>query len=591
MGKWIRWQGVIGFAVVVGLLAAIWFLVVDRVVKTAIERGGTAVVGAKVELDDADVSLMPLGLTLTRLQVTNPDEPMTNAVEIARIAGTMDALNVFRRKVIVEELAVDGMRFNTPRKTSGAIAARPKTEEAPSKAGEMFALPSLQVNDPKAILDKELAQLESLKLVESIRTDIQSEQDAWKKRIAELPDKAKFEEYKKRFESLKSAGKGGIGGILGGVSEAQKLQEDIQRDLNKITGAKKELEQAVASLKNRITDVAKAPLRDVKRLMEKYSLSGAGVANLTRAVFAGPLGDHVDTAFRWHRRLEPFLTRPTEKKAAVEVVKPVRGKGVDVRFKERAPLPDLLVRTARVSLEIPAGAIKGQVKNITPDQPILGAPMTFAFAGEKLQGLDSIKLDGAINRVNPDSPKDTADLRVAGYRLDNLGLGGEAAPVSLKQGLADLDLKALLSGPKVDAKLGSRVRQVQMVVGDKVASGPVGEAIAGALADIKAFSLDATIAGTQEQYDLQLASDIDQVLKKALGKQVQAQAAKLEGQLRTAIQEKVNAQLGELKGNLGGFDALLQELATRANLGQEALHAGAAGAIGGKSGGGFKLPF
>ena len=133
MAKWIRWQGVVAFVVVAGVFAIVWLLLVDMWVERAIERAGTAAVGAKVELDAADLSLMPLGLTLTRLQVTNPDEPMTNAVEIARITGAFDPLELLRRKVIVDAMTVDGVRFNTPRRTSGAIEATPKKKAASSE--------------------------------------------------------------------------------------------------------------------------------------------------------------------------------------------------------------------------------------------------------------------------------------------------------------------------------------------------------------------------------------------------------------------------------------------------------------------------
>lgn len=591
VGKWIRWQGLIAFVVVVGLVAAVWLLLVDTWVKHAIEQAGTAAVGGKVELDAADLSLMPLGLTLTRLQVTNPDEPMTNAVEIARIAGTLDPLQLLRRKVIVEEMTVDGLRLNTPRRTSGAVAERPKKEAAPKADGEGFSLPSVQMNDPKEILAKELDGLQSLKLADSLRTDVQTEKDTWQQQIAALPDKAKLNDYKQRIEGLKSAGKGGLSGVLGGVQEVKKIHEELQQDLDRIKRVKTDLERTVASLKQRAEEVARTPQEDVKRLMEKYSVSGQGLANVTRALFSGPLVDYVQTAVRWHQRLEPFLSRPADRKekAAVEVVTPLRGKGVDVKFAERAPLPDWLIRTSRVSLEIPAGAIAGEVKNLTAEQHVLGAPTTFAFAGDKLKGLDAVSLTGAINRVNRDKPRDTANLRLVAYRLDQVKVGGEKTPITMKGGVADLDVRAALSGPSLEASVASNVRGVQIEAGKELAPGPVGEAIAGALADVKAFRVKAEVTGTQEQFDTRVESDLDDVLKDAVGKQAKAQVAKLEGQLRAAIDEKVTSKLNEVRGNLGGYDALIQDLAGRLNLGQDILKLGVGG-IGGKSGG-FKLPF
>ena len=589
MGKWIRWQGVVAFVVVTGLLAFVWFLLVDTWVQRAIERAGTAAVGAKVELDAADLSLIPLGLTLTRLQVTNPDEPMTNAVEIAKITGTLETLELLRRKVIIDALTVDGMRFNTQRRTSGAIATAPKEKAEPSEGVGGISLPSVEINDPKEILAKELDNLQSLKLAETLQAEVQAEKDKWKQQIASLPDKAKLNEYKQRIEKLKSAGKGGLSGVLGGIQEVKAIQEELRRDLDRIKSVKTGLEQTVSSLKTRVNDVARLPQEDVKRLMEKYSVSGQGLANVTRVLFRGPLADYVQAAVRWHQRLEPFISRPTEQKAKAEVVKPLRGKGVDVRFPERAPLPEWLIRTSRVSLEIPAGAISGEVKNITAEQHVLGAPLTFAFSGQNLKGIDAIKLDGTINRVDRATPQDTAHLKLAAYQLDQLKLGGEQAPISLTQGIADLDVRAALRESSLDAAITSKVRGARIEAGKGLAPGPVGEAIAGALADVKAFQVKADVTGTQNQFDMKVESDLDEVLKQAVGKQAKAQVAKLEGRLRAAIDEKVAPQLVEIRSKLGGFDPLIQDLAGRLNFGQDILKLGADG-LGEKSGG-FKLPF
>ena len=589
MGKWIRWQGVVAFVVVTGLLAFVWFLLVDTWVQRAIERAGTAAVGAKVELDAADLSLIPLGLTLTRLQVTNPDEPMTNAVEIAKITGTLETLELLRRKVIIDAMTVDGMRFNTQRRTSGAIATAPKEKAEPSEGVGGISLPSVEINDPKEILAKELDNLQSLKLAETLQAEVQAEKDKWKQQVASLPDKAKLNEYKQRIEKLKSAGKGGLSGVLGGIQEVKAIQEELRRDLDRIKSVKTGLEQTVSSLKTRVNDVARLPQEDVKRLMEKYSVSGQGLANVTRVLFRGPLADYVQAAVRWHQRLEPFISRPTEQKAKAEVVKPLRGKGVDVRFPERAPLPEWLIRTSRVSLEIPAGAISGEVKNITAEQHVLGAPLTFAFSGQNLKGIDAIKLDGTINRVDRATPQDTAHLKLAAYQLDQLKLGGEQAPISLTQGIADLDVRAALRESSLDAAITSKVRGARIEAGKGLAPGPVGEAIAGALADVKAFQVKADVTGTQNQFDMKVESDLDEVLKQAVGKQAKAQVAKLEGRLRAAIDEKVAPQLVEIRSKLGGFDPLIQDLAGRLNFGQDILKLGADG-LGEKSGG-FKLPF
>jgi uncharacterized protein (TIGR03545 family) len=126
MKKWIRWPGLIGFTVVVAVVVVLWFLFMDSMVRRAIERSGTALVGAEVDLARAHVTLVPLGITLSGLQVMDPAAPATNSLEIARIAFELDSLNLLRRKVIINEMGVEGVRFGTARKRPGTVVKPPE---------------------------------------------------------------------------------------------------------------------------------------------------------------------------------------------------------------------------------------------------------------------------------------------------------------------------------------------------------------------------------------------------------------------------------------------------------------------------------
>ena len=567
--KSVRWQGLIAFVVVLIVVMGVWFLAADSVIKAVIEKTGTHVVGAKVELGAADLSISPFGISLTGLQVTNPDAPMTNAVQVDRMALSVEGAKLFRRKVIVKEMTLAGVRLNTPRKTSGAISRRPSAAPE-SVEREKFTLPDLAIPNVDEILQRE--KLQSLELVKSLKADLQAEKDQWQKRLAELPDKAKLEQYRERMEKVQSAKKGGLVEVLGGAKEAVAVQKEIRGDLDRIKTARKELEQNLASFRKRIDEVAKAPQTDVNRLKEKYALSPNGLTNMSRLVFGGKISKWADTALDWYERLRPVLERVKERKKGGEVVKPVRGKGADVRFKEHEPLPDFLVRIARVSMEIPAGSIKGQIKNITPDQDVLGIPLTYNFSGENLKGLQSVKLNGTLNHVNPSSPKDTANLDIRGYQVADLSLSDSPQlPIALKKASADFNADAVLSGQAVKANLLAGLKSVLISTGVKKDAGPLAKAMASSLSDVKRFNVKADISGTLKDYDMRLSSDLDRVLRNAVGKQVRTQAASLEKELKARISEKVNGPLSELKADLGGLDAVGSELTSRLNMGLDLL--------------------
>lgn len=574
MKRWIRWQGLGAFLSVMIILSIIWLVFIDGFVERMIEKYGTKAVGAKVELAGADLSLFPAGLEFDRLQITNPDKPMTNAVEIDRITLSLDSLNLFRRKIIIEEMALDGLRLGTARKTSGAVVSRPAAPPAVPKkdrkglCGEA-ALPTFEMPDVHEILKKE--QLQSMKLAQSLQEDIETEEEKWQKILVELPGQEKFDEYRNRIQQLKSGTKSRLGALLSASGEVAALQKDLQRDLGRIKQDQQRFDDKVTSLKIRLDQAAKAPLKDVGRLKEKYSISSQGLVNMSRLVFGYQLCGWMQKAIAWYEKLKSVL-EPVEKEEkgerGPEVIKPMRGSGFNVRFKEYAPLPDFLIRRVKTSLRLQGGDLAGQIKNITPDQDILGAPLTFEFSDKKMEGLHAIKIDGAMDRITPSRSKDKINFRLQGYEARDVTVSDKPEwPVTLTNALVDLQLRGVLSGDTITADLTAELRSVSLMAGVQDATSPLARAMGSALSDVSEFTIKADITGTLEEYDMRLTSDLDRVLKETAGKVVQKQAARLEKELKREIFAKVSPPLDQAKVSLGGFDAIGRELTSRLNLG------------------------
>ena len=563
MAKWIRWWGLGAFVVVAAILGCVWIFLVDGWVKYLIEEAGTEAVGAKVELDAADLSLFPAGLKLARLQVTNPKEPMTNAVEIANVNMGLDGLNLLRRKVIVEEMALEGVRLGTPRATSGATQEiSPQEEES-----GVFSidLPSLEIPDVKNILEQE--DLETIRLIETLKADLKREKETWKSRLKELPGKAQLAEFKKRVKNLKKAKKGGLKGILGGVEEVQSLKQDIEKEIASLKGAKKEFEDKVALLRTRFAQIKTAPQRDIQHLKAKYNLSPQGLANMSQTLLGSQIGSWVRQGARWYERAKPFLEGAHAlggSEAGPKVQKPLRGKGLDVHFKEAQPLPDFLIRVTKVSVSLDVGDLAGTVHNITTDQPTLGQPTTFAFSGEQLKGIEFLALEGALNHVVPADSKDQMALQAKGYELTNLVLSKDDKwPVALTSGLGDMKMNVKLEGQALTAHGTGNLRELHLSAGKEGDTNPLTKALSSAVTDISQLSLEAAVKGTLEQHDVTLSSDLDRILQNAAGKMVNELAAKFGAELQSAISAKIAKPMQDLKSNLSGFNKIAEDLTER----------------------------
>jgi len=557
MKKWFGFKGLaVGLGIVV-LLVVIPLMLIDGIIKKNIEKYGTQAVGARVDLAEADLSLVPLGITLTGLEVTNPDSPMNNAVEVATINFGLDILPLLKKRVIIDDMTLARVQFNTPRKTSGAVPGLTPTEE--DKAKERAAsgcggtdMPALELSDVGSILSSE--KLESLDAVKAVKADIAAEQAKWEKKLAALPDQKKLDSYKARVEKMTSGGGGTLGGLLGAAGNIQNIQKEIEQDLNALKNAKNGLNREIASLNSKIDTLAANPMADVKRLADKYALSPKSLSNMSRVLMGDQACQYVQKALAWYDRMK----KPGAGKKAPDQ----KGEG------DAGEIPFVLVRKAEASVVLKAGTVKGVFRDITTKPVQLGKPTTFELAGQKLDGLDFLKILGSLDQSKPGQSINTIKGMVKGYLLDNFKLpAATGVPIVIKKALADLEIDSSLKGEDLAALATIALKNTRLSVDTSAQSSPLVKALGTALEGLSTLTADVDVAGTLENYTVMVKSDVDRILKSAMGKVVDQQTAALRQQLKSQISARLQGPAGEAKGALGGFGDIQGELEKRLNIG------------------------
>lgn len=589
MKGWIRWKGLIAFAVAVVVIVLVWFLAVDAVVRRTIEAAGTRAVGARVDLAAADLSLFPTGLTLVGLAITNPEAPMENAVEVGKMTMDLDPGYLIRRKVIVNNLQVEGLAFNTPRKTSGEVPelARKRREKKERRLAEAakagvekvcgtFTMPSLSQPDVEAILARE--SLASIAMAKELDQALKAEQAKWEKELEQLADEKKLAEYRTRIEKVKGSS-GSLGGMLGAAGEIQQLQADIKKDLDRLKAAKKTFTTDFSTYRDKVRNLSKLPAKDIQRLTNKYSLSPEGLSNMSQLIFGERLCGWVQSAADGYGRIKPYLANVSVGgKGKPEEQTPLRGKGKNIRFAESPPMPDFLIRNLKIDAALSVGKLTGKAENVTLDQHILGRPMTFAFLGREMKRIASLNLAGTANYVKPDTPKNEAKLTLKGLNLENLSLiDDKVLPLALRQAIVNLNLNLETVGNVLDAALKANFSGTEFSAQTEATSS-MAEALQTALSGIKQFSLNADIAGTLQAYTVDISSDLDRILKSAVGQLVKKEVAKFQAQLEQRISAKLQGPMQQAQSSLSGLGGIEKELANRLDLGDNLLK-------------GLKLPF
>jgi len=554
MLKWIRPSGALFYSALILLIALFWWLTADWLLKASIETAGTKLVGARVELRDADVSFNPLGFQLKGLQVTNPKQPMQNLMQLEQAKGSLDLIPLLMGQVIIDELSATGIKMNTERKVSGEVKKSVSESESQKKSdlnenepveeNKKGALKSAAEKLPSVddILAKEpLATIDQIK---SFNEKIKSERSAVNDGISALPDEAKL---KKSEEQIKQLTEGNINSpeeLKERKQNLDKIKESLQKDRDAIISMRERVKSAKSNLGDLYKNLKNAPSEDWNRIKSKYSLNAAGAGNVAGMLFGERAQIWLQRILVWAEQARKFMPSDTEKKPEP----PKRNEGRLIHFPTSNPLPDFLIRKAILNIEIPAGEFDLQVNDVTHQPNIIGRPMRLMANGQNLKNAKQIKIDGVIDHVKPGEAKDTIKWSLTGVNISNLTISKNAnLPIEIASTKADFSGDFLQIPDSFTANARSDFKATNWKTSEGTHSDTK---LVKFLTSIQEFNINAQISGKLSAPDFKLDSDIDDQLKKVLNKEIESAKNNLETKFKDRLNKEVASAGGQYTDQL-----------------------------------------
>ena len=539
MANWLRSWGVALFTV----LALVWMLSVDWLVKRAIVTYGTEFNGAQVELESAGLTLWPAGLELINLQITDAYNPMFNSFEASKISATLDSALLLRRQVIVEQLDVIGVRMNSPRVRSGATNDQPIATNVDFDFGGL--IPDLSLPDMDRLV-AEAQQQVSAEIAE-IEREIDDIEERWRSNIEQVPSKDKVAKYRARWDKLSNAS------FMEKMLGAKELKGDISDDLKLIKSFNQQLKSDRSLISAQIARAKGLPNAQIDRTMQAVGLTTENIA-FVRAI----TGDQVD---QWVSRAKAF--NESLSNDAVEQA-PSRGHGRWVTFAEDNPLPQVLIRRGQFNgaLQLAASnmAVDGKFSNIA--YPLEGYSQPAAVVINATDdGNASLLFEANIDHRQADF-SDDFNLEVMNLPIQDVSL---SAGVENSLLLEAASLNFIASGRAVPDKV---LANVVATLSDPRLTADAGLAtkseyfLAETLNTLDSVDLQVNVSGVLENPVVNIASNLDKILTAGLKSQISAQTIKFKQQFTDQLGEQTSGQLGGLsaKGDfLKDIQALLND--------------------------------
>jgi uncharacterized protein (TIGR03545 family) len=589
--KIFRWQGVIAFALIGGGIAVFLILFMDGMIERGIEENGSQAAKTQIDLASLSTSLLSQAARIDGLEIANPDNNMENLLQIENLSMDMDGSKALARKIVIDDLQATGIRLNQKRMSPAKIISSPGKSDPENQESEesgSIGLPGLggiDIKSPEDILKSE--KLETLEAANRAKETIKNLESKWKNKFATDLNPNALKETQKKLEKLQEKVKsGGLASIPETIQEFKNLQKEIQDRISRITALKSEFEKDVQDAKKQLAELKDLPKKDFDRLKKKYSLSADGGGNALGTLIEGPLKAKLDKAWKAYKMLSPYLN----KSKTTEDYQYVRGKGADIRFAQSHP--DFLLRHANLSLNLLDTEVKGELKDLTDNPKIHGKPAVLDFQSGKNDKFDSFGLNAEIDKTGSQS-KDTLKINLKGLNLQGIQKEGAG---EIKGGRANINGQLKITNENdLDGNFKAELERISLSI-PKQDGNELANTIADSLSAIDRINITVSIRGTIENYQLDIQSNLNDIISGAVKKALAGKMKGFEDSLMKAIQQKAGGSIAGANGSLSGLlgqNKILEE--------NQSAYGGLLGqAKGGASGlkspplslpGGLKLPF
>lgn len=116
-----RWSYVIPRLIIIGLIYAFFALGFDPIVRSSLTSSLQSVTGARADIDSLRTGFFPPEIRIGRTELASRRRPGTNLVQFDEFRFRLAGDSLLRRSFVLEEAALNGVRFGTTRNDNGQL--------------------------------------------------------------------------------------------------------------------------------------------------------------------------------------------------------------------------------------------------------------------------------------------------------------------------------------------------------------------------------------------------------------------------------------------------------------------------------------
>lgn len=549
-----RWPGLVAFLVIVGLIAAFSWLLLDTILKWSLERTLGTLNGAEVNIAQVEHQWMPLKIRMHEVQVTDPAQPDYNRVAITEASGELNWEQLLLGRFHFEEVISTGIRVHTPRESAGEVYQLPDKSQMQSWFGDQMQ--DLQLSMPSVDEVMERVDLRTPKAIAEARQTFATQKQRVQEVLSQLPSKERLAQYEAQLKELSEGSISTPAQLQQRQQKFKALQDQFAADKAALEEFKQITSTAVKELKTQVENVKAAPQHDIDRVGELMQLNSQGLSEITAVLFGDQARRWADYMLLAYEQLMPMLQRTADETA----VQPPRGEGIWFSFTGADAPPDFLIKKARTEFAIGPTVLDVDWENITHQHAQLGQPTVFRARGENNALWTLLQLNGEL-ALTADGFDARQQWKVQGVNLAKTALSERSEfAASILSALLDSEGNIVLRDSQFD---GNAILRLANMTIEASAENQWTQVIAKALESLNRLDINADIKGALMSPDFKLRSDLDRQLGQALKKAAMDAA----GTELTALRQRLSSQssgfVSEYGDDLNELSSLLTDAENR----------------------------
>lgn len=567
--KLFRWQSLIPLGILLVLLGVLLWLFLDQLVERSVERSGTYIVGARVDLASADVRLGDGVVVLRGLQVTNPDKPMTNLIEAREIVLNVRMRPLLEKKLHVDTVALRDMRFGTPRTESGELKNPPpgsgQIKRDIDRWARQIRIPSFSLEGLGQVVNVGAIRPESLQTLAQARAIVGASDSlvrSWDQQIRALDPRPQIDSTRMLIAELRAADPArlGVAGVTALGTNARSRLTAITQLRTRVSALDSSARSGVADVRGLVQGLADARDADIafaRGLLKLPSLEGPQVSP---AIFGEAALGWVKPVLYWLRVAEEYVP-PGLNPRRYAGPRRARRRGTTVLFPTGASTPRFLVEHGEASLALggtgaAAGNYAARITGLTSDPMLTRTPISLlASRTEAARGPRDIRVAALLDHASrPVRDSLTADLQ--GISLPSLTLAPLGARLNLGSGLSSLSLSR--TGEQLQARWLWRSPNVRW---ERLTAAAPADAAAlrigtkawaddllwRTVAGIDNVEIDVRLSGTVTRPSLAVRSNVGETIAQSLRRELGREVERAEQQVRAKVDSLVQTEMARAR--------------------------------------------